>query len=187
MNDIFVKAFVRTRPVAFALIRPVALALTLALVTLSAIHPERAAAQTPADVQAGPVALTGATIHTVTGQVIPDGTILFEDGVITALGAAPELPEGTEVIPVDGKHIYPGLVDAYSQMGIYEIGAVTMTLDIMEQGLINPNVKVEVAFNPESRHIGVARSAGVLTAVTTPGGGLISGQSAAMAMDGWAW
>ncbi len=180
-------ALIRPAAVARAFARSVALALTLALVTLSAIHPGRAAAQTPADVQAGPVALTGATIHTVTGQIIPDGTILFEDGVITALGSSPELPEGTEVISVDGKHIYPGLLDAYSQMGIYEIGAVNMTLDVRELGRINPNVKVEVAFNSESRHIGMARSAGVLTSVTTPDGGLISGQSAAMAMDGWAW
>jgi len=177
------------RPLAPAMTvaRFTALVLLLVLFAQSAFHPESAVAQTPAEVQAGPVALTGATIHTVTGQIIPDGTILFEDGVITALGTSPELPEGTEVISVDGKHIYPGLVDAYSQMGIYEIGAVPMTLDIRELGRVNPNVKVEVAFNPESRHIGVARSAGVLTAVTTPGGGLISGQSAAMAMEGWAW
>ncbi len=180
-------ALARSLDFAGTFVRPAALALTLALVTLSVFHPGKAAAQTPADVQAGPVALTGATIHTVTGQIIPNGTILFKDGVITALGDSPELPEGTEVISVDGKHIYPGLVDAYSQMGIYEIGAVGMTLDIRELGQINPNVKVEVAFNTESRHIGVARSAGVLTVVTTPGGGLISGQSAAMAMDGWAW
>jgi imidazolonepropionase-like amidohydrolase len=185
----FAAAFSLARPLAPAgtFARPAALVLMLALVALSASHPGRAVAQTPADVQAGPVALTGATIHTITGQIIPDGTILFEDGVITALGASPELPKGTEVIAVDGKHIYPGLVDAHSQMGIYEIGAIAMTLDIRELGRINPNVRVEVAFNPESRHIGVARSAGVLTAVTTPAGGLISGQSAAMAMDGWAW
>ncbi len=144
-------------------------------------------AQIPAAPQSGPIALVGGTIHTVSGDIIENGTLLFEDGVITAIGTDVELPDGTTIEDVTGKLIYPGLIDAYSQMGIFEIGAVGMTVDVNEQGPVNPNVKVERAFNPESRHIGIARSAGVLTAVTTPGGGLISGQSAAMHMDGWAW
>ncbi len=148
---------------------------------------QTADAQIPAAPQSGPIALVGGTIHTVSGDVIENGTLLFEEGVITAIGTDVELPEGTAIEDVTGKMIYPGLIDSYSQMGIYEIGAVSLTVDVNEQGPINPNVKVERAFNPESRHIGIARSAGVLTSVTTPGGGLISGQSAAMHMDGWAW
>jgi imidazolonepropionase-like amidohydrolase len=144
-------------------------------------------AQIPAAPQTEPVALTGGTIHTISNGVIDNGTILFEDGVITAIGTDVELPAGTRIEDVSGKHVYPGLIDAWSQMGIYEIGAVDMTTDINEQGSINPNVMVERAFDPESRHIGIARSAGILTSVTTPGGGLISGQSAAMKMDGWSW
>ena len=146
-----------------------------------------AVAQIPSAPQSGPIALVGGTIHTVSGDIIENGTLLFEDGVITAIGTNVDLPEGTQIEDVAGKQIYPGLIDAYSQMGIYEIGAVNLTVDVNEQGSLNPNVKVERAFNPESRHIGIARSAGVLTSVTTPGGGLISGQSAAMHMDGWAW
>jgi len=144
-------------------------------------------AQIPAAPQSGPIALVGGTIHTVSGETIENGTLLFENGVITGIGQNINLPEGTMIENVEGKQIYPGLIDAYTQMGIYEIGAVNLTVDVNEQGSVNPNVKVERAFNPESRHIGIARSAGVLTSVTTPGGGLISGQSAAMHMDGWAW
>jgi len=144
-------------------------------------------AQTPAAKQSEPVALVGGTIHTLAGDVIENGTILFEDGIITAIGTNVTLPEGTHQEDVSGKYIYPGLIDSWSQMGIYEIGAVDMSTDINEQGPVNPNVRVERAFNPESRWIGVGRSAGVLTSVTTPGGGLIAGQSAAMKMDGWAW
>jgi imidazolonepropionase-like amidohydrolase len=146
-----------------------------------------AEAQTPAPPQAEPTALTGGTIHTISGDVIENGTILFEGGVITAIGTDVDLPAGTRAEDVSGKHIYPGLIDGWSQMGIYEIGAVDMTTDINEQGPVNPNVMVERAFDPGSRHIGIARSAGILTSVTSPGGGLISGQSAAMKMDGWSW
>ncbi|MCC5943038.1 MAG: amidohydrolase family protein [Balneolaceae bacterium] len=150
-------------------------------------HSLMAQNQTPAPPQSEPIALVGATIHTVSGDVIENGTILFEYGKITAIGTNVDLPQGTRSEDVSGKYIYPGLIDAWSQMGIYEIGAVDMTTDINEQGTVNPNVMVERAFNPESRWIGVGRSAGVLTSITTPGGGLISGQSAAMMMDGWAW
>ena len=143
--------------------------------------------QTPAPPQSEPIALVGGTIHTISGDVIENGIILFDNGKIIAIGTDVDLPEGTRTEDVSGKYIYPGLIDAWSQMGIYEIGAVDMTTDINEQGTVNPNVMVERAFNPESRWIGVGRSAGVLTSVTSPGGGLVSGQSAAMMMDGWAW
>src|SRR5690606_23869709 len=78
-------------------------------------------------------------------------------------------------------------IDAYSAMGLQEITAVDVTLDTDELGEFNPNVRAEIAVNPESRHIGTARSAGVLVTVTTPSGGLVSGLSAALMLDGWTW
>lgn len=144
-------------------------------------------AQTPAPPQSQPIALTGGTIYTVSDGVIENGTIVFEDGVITAIGQNVQIPMGAERVDVSGKEIYPGMIDSYSRMGIFEIGSVDMTVDINETGDFNPNVTPEIAFNPESRHIGTARTNGVLTAVTTPGGGVISGQSSAMMLDGWSW
>jgi imidazolonepropionase-like amidohydrolase len=91
------------------------------------------------------------------------------------------------VVDVTGKHIYPGLIDAYSTVGITEIGAVDVSSDINELGDFNPNVRPEVAINAESRHIGTTRSAGVLVAFATPGGGLISGLSSAISLEGWTW
>lgn len=137
--------------------------------------------------QSEPVALTGATIHTVTSGVIENGTILLENGLITAIGADVEIPAGTRVVDATGKHIYPGLIDAFSTVGIAEIGAVGVSNDINELGDFNPNVRADVAVNAESRHIGTTRSTGVLTTLTTPGGGLVSGMSSAMALEGWSW
>lgn len=144
-------------------------------------------AQIPAPPQSEPIALVGGTIYTVSDGVIENGTIVFEDGVITAMGTNVSIPSGTNEVDVTGKQIYPGLVDAYSQMGLYEIGAVGVSVDLNELGIFNPNVKPEVAFNTESRHIGTARTAGVLVAVSYPTGGLVSGQSSAMMLDGWSW
>jgi imidazolonepropionase-like amidohydrolase len=153
------------------------------------VSPALAGAQEviPAPPQSQPIALVGGTIHTVANGVIENGTIVFNNGLITAVGTDVEIPAGTRVVDVSGKHIYPGLVDAYSTVGISEIGAVDMSNDVNEVGDFNPNVRTDVAVNAESRHIGTSRSQGVLTTLTTPGGGLISGMSSAMALEGWSW
>ena len=166
----------------------VVLTLCAAMVVI-ALSPSWASAQVRMTVppQSEPVALQGATIHTMATGVIENGTILFENGLITAVGTDVQIPPGTRIVDVSGKHIYPGLIDAYSTVGISEIGAVGVSNDINELGDFNPNVRADVAVNAESRHIGTTRSAGVLVTMTTPGGGLISGMSSAMSLEGWSW
>ena len=137
--------------------------------------------------QSQPVVLRGATIHTVTNGTITNGSIVLDGGKIVAIGQNVEVPRGARIVDVSGKHIYPGLIDAYSTVGITEIGAVDVSNDINEIGDFNPNVRAEVAVNAESRHIGTTRSAGVLVTFTTPGGGVISGLSSAMSLEGWTW
>lgn len=137
--------------------------------------------------QSQPVVLRGATIHTVTNGTIPNGMIVLDKGKITAIGTNVTVPPNAKVVDVTGKHIYPGLIDAYSTVGITEIGAVDVSNDINEIGDFNPNVRAEVAVNAESRHIGTTRSAGVLVAFSTPDGGVVSGLSSAMSLEGWTW
>lgn len=158
-----------------------------ALLVVALLVPAPARSQTPAPPQSGPIALVGGTIHTVGGGVIENGTLVFDDGVITAVGRDVTVPAEARRIDVTGREVYPGLIAGYSHMGLYEVGAVGVTVDVNELGSFNPNVRAHVAFNPESRHIGVARSNGVLVSLSTPGGGLISGLSAAMMLDGWTW
>lgn len=133
------------------------------------------------------VVLRGATIHTMANGVIENGIIVMDAGKIVAIGQNVEIPRGARIVELAGKHIYPGLIDAYSTVGITEIGSVDVSNDINEIGDFNPNVRAEVAVNAESRHIGTTRSAGVLVAFTTPGGGVISGLSSAMSLEGWTW
>lgn len=158
-----------------------------ALLVAALLIPAPAESQIPAPPQSQPIALVGGTIHTVSGGSIENGTIVFDQGVITAVGQDVNVPADAHRIDVTGRQIYPGLIEGYSQMGLYEVGAVDVTVDVNELGDFNPNVRAHVAFNPESRHIGVARSNGVLVALSTPAGGLVSGLSAAMMLDGWTW
>jgi imidazolonepropionase-like amidohydrolase len=139
----------------------------------------------PAPPQTQPIAIKGATIHPVVGADIPSGTIVFENGKITAIGADTAVPAGAEVIDATGKHVYPGLINANTVLGLVEIGAVRATVDVEESGAINPNVRSITSVNPDSELIPVARSAGVLSALSVPEGGIISGQSAVLRLDGW--
>ncbi len=139
----------------------------------------------PAAKQKNPIALTGGTIHTVSGAILEKATILFDKGKIVALGTNIKIPPDAERIDVTGKQIYPGIINSFSDLGLTEIGSVRGSVDVTETGSINPDVRVEVAVNPESELIPVARSNGVTVVATMPSGGLISGLAAALVLDGW--
>ncbi|MEY2520584.1 MAG: hypothetical protein QOF24_2343 [Verrucomicrobiota bacterium] len=159
--------------------------LLAALMSFSTMQNAHGSDTIPAPPQTKPIALKGATIHPVNAADIPSGTIVFENGKITAVGADVPVPGGAEVIDVTGKHVYPGLINANTVLGLVEIGAVRATVDVEEPGTINPNVRSITSINPDSELIPVARSAGVLTALSVPEGGIISGQSAVLRLDGW--
>src|SRR5215211_1078195 len=153
------------------------------LVVLSCLL--QASEQLPAPAQDHPIAIKGATIHPVSGPEIPNGVLVFDKGKISAVSADAPLPPGAEVIDASGKHIYPGLISANTILGLTEISAARATLDFAEQGTINPNARTALSINPDSELLPVARANGILTVLTAPQGGLISGQSAVLRMDGW--
>src|SRR5262249_13815597 len=137
--------------------------------------------------QAGPVAIVGATLHPVDGADVADGTIVFDHGHITALGprASVTVPQGAVVVDGAGKHVYPTLVDPWSLLGLSDIDANRSQHDYAESAPIAPDVRADQAFQPESDLLPVTRSNGVLVACITPRGGVVSGQAAVMALDGW--
>ncbi len=62
-------------------------------------------------------AIVNARLVTVSGAAIESGTVVMEDGVITAVGAGVDVPAGTRVIDGAGKTVYPGLIDALTTLG----------------------------------------------------------------------
>lgn len=143
--------------------------------------------EVPAPPQKTPIAIVGATIVPVTSPEIAEGTILFDKGKIVAVGRNVKLPSNTQVIDGKNKRVYPSLFEAHSQMGLIEIGAVNATDDRREIGNLNPNVKANVAVNPDSEIIPVTRSNGVLLALSAPRGNLVAGQSTVLQLDGWTY
>ncbi len=143
--------------------------------------------QVPAPPQDHPIALVGGTVHTVSGDVIENGTILFVDGKITAIGTSVNLPAGTESIDVAGKHIYPSLIVANTSIGLVEVNAVRATRDYSEVGDFKPEVRSAIAYNTDSELIPVSRANGIGIIQSVPLGGVISGTSSVMMMDGWTY
>ena len=130
-------------------------------------------------------AIKNATLVTVTGATIKNGTLLIEEDKITALGTNVDIPSGAEVIDAKGLFVYPGMIDASTSLGLYEVGAVAATVDTYEIGTYNPHIKAAVAINPHSVHIPISRFNGITSALVAPGGGVISGESALINLNGW--
>ncbi|MCA9264513.1 MAG: amidohydrolase family protein [Planctomycetales bacterium] len=124
-------------------------------------------------------------VYPIDGAPLEKGSVLFDEGRIVAIGSEISPPANSEVIDATGKHVYPGLIDADSAIGLVEIGSVRATRDYAEVGETTPNVVAHSAFNPDSESIPVARANGVLTALSVPRGGLVRGMSSVMKMDGW--
>jgi imidazolonepropionase-like amidohydrolase len=131
------------------------------------------------------VAIRNATIVPVSGPNIANGTIVFANGVITGVGTNVNVPSEATVIDGTGLFVYPGMIDSGSNVGLVEIDAVAGTVDTSELGDFNPNAQAAVAINPHSELIPVTRVSGVTHVVSTPEGGIISGQSALVQLMGW--
>lgn len=131
--------------------------------------------------------LRNVTIHPVTAAAIPNATLVVAGGKIADFGGKVAAPKGAKVIDGKGMHVYPGLIDSASNIGMSEIGSVRESGDVTELGDFNPQLRSVVAINPSSEHIPVTRGNGITTSLIFPGGGIIGGQAALVHLDGWTW
>lgn len=134
--------------------------------------------------RAGTFALTDCRIETVTRGTIGSGTVVIEDGRITAVGEA-AAPAGAAVIPCDGGTVYPGMIDSGTRLGLQEIGSQSETQDYDEVGDVTPQMKALTAINTSSVHIPLTRVAGVTTALSVPRGGRMPGTAALVNLHGY--
>ena len=135
----------------------------------------------------GTFAIRNARIVTVSGPDIENGTVVIRDGKIEAVGTNVSVPAGAQTIDGRGLSVYPGMIDAGTDMGLVEVPqGANGTVDLSEVGDLNPNAKAIIAVNPHSAHIGVTRVEGITNTLTAPTGGLISGQAALINLLGTA-
>ncbi len=141
----------------------------------------------PGSSQQQAILLQGGTLHTVSSGVQEGTDLLFENGVITAIGKNLDLPAHTQVIDVSGRHVYPGLIALDTTLGLVEISAVRATNDTRETGQITPEVSGHIAYNPDSEIIPTVRYNGITHTEVVPQRNLIAGRSSLMKTDGWTY
>ena len=127
----------------------------------------------------GTYAIRNARIVPVVGAEIENGTVVVRDGKIEAVGANVSVPAGVQEIDARGLSVYPGMIDLGTSMGLVEIPqGASGTVDLQEIGELNPNSQAYFGINPHSAHIAVTRVNGVTSVLSSPQGGIISGQAA---------
>jgi len=133
-----------------------------------------------------PILIKGGTIVPVTKPIIKKGDILIKDGKIVQMGRRIKAPRGARVIDARGLYIYPGMIDAYSSLGMVEVGSVSATVDTNETTKkITPFLSVLDAIDPDSAPIGVTRVNGITTALVSPGAANpIAGKAAVIDLAG---
>jgi imidazolonepropionase-like amidohydrolase len=138
------------------------------------------ASTAPASATAQTIAITGGKVYPVSGPVIENGTVLVRDGKIVAVGANVAIPNDASRIDATGKWVTPGLINALTNLGVAEIGAVQATVDRSARGDsgIAASFPVWEGINPASTMLAPARNDGITSVVVVPTGGLIAGQAA---------
>ncbi|MEY2792331.1 MAG: hypothetical protein RJA76_323 [Bacteroidota bacterium] len=139
----------------------------------------------PAPAHLGTTAITHATIHIGNGAVLNDANLIFENGKIKAVGQI-AIPANASIIDAKGKQVYPGFILPSSDLGLHEVGnGVRGSNDFREIGENNANIRSIVAYNTDSKIIGVLRENGILLAGIAPQGVLIEGLSSVVQLSAW--
>lgn len=115
------------------------------------------------------IAITNAHVHPVSSPAF-DGTIVLEDGLISALGADVTPPDGAEIVDAHGGWVLPGLVDAHVHLGIHEEGGTPAGNDTNETAdPVTAAARAIDAVNPMDRGFDDALRGGVTTVNVNPG------------------
>ena len=135
---------------------------------------------------AGVYALTGASLHPVDAEPIRRGTLIIRGGQIAELGTEVNIPPGASVIEVSGLHLYPGLLDAGTLVGLTDPPLASEEPDPDAVGELLPDLRAVGALDPDHPAVAVTRSQGVTSAAVMPTGhGMVLGQSVLVNLAGW--
>lgn len=141
-------------------------------------------AQEPAPVYA----IVNATVLPGEGPAVEGATVIVRDGRVASITAGGAVPAGATRIDAEGGMVTPGFVATQAPLGLVEISLEAETVDVGPEGGQDDEVRAAFSaadgFNPRSTLVAVARMGGVTSAVSTPVGGLVSGTSAWIDLEG---
>lgn len=125
-----------------------------------------------------PTALVGATVYDGRGARIENGTVLFENGKVVAVGGADlSVPSGYDRVDGRGKFVTPGVIDIHSHLGVYPSPGVDALSDGNEMtSPTTPDVWAEHSVWPQDPGFSRALvNGGVTTLQILPGSGNLMG------------
>lgn len=136
----------------------------------------------------GVYALTGATVHPVSGPAVTNGVVVIRNGLIEAAGANAAIPPDATIIDVAGMHVYPGLIDAQTSLGFAAPaprrgfggggGGAAARAQTERAPEPTPDFLAVRNANISDDDAEARRAIGVTTVLTAPAGGIFNGQSA---------
>jgi len=138
----------------------------------------------------GVYAITGGTVHPISGPEIANGVVVIRDGLIEAVGANIPIPVDATTIDVKAGHVYPGLIDAQTSLGFpsaqpstrRRAGAAARTQQTPPPSLPETSPAFiamrEVKLSDDDAES--RRGTGVTTILTAPAFGIFNGQSVIM-------
>jgi imidazolonepropionase-like amidohydrolase len=147
-------------------------------------------------------AITNARIVTVSGATIEKGVIVIRNGLISEVGANVAAPADARVIDGSGLTIYPGLIDASTNLGIPQRqqaqggpgGGQQQQQQQQQQSTSSASTNYPVGLQPDisaadlvragNEQFEQQRNAGITTALTSPRDGIFMGQSAVINLAG---
>lgn len=119
-------------------------------------------AETFAIVNARAVTLTPA-------GTIEGATVVVRDGRIAAVGAGVPAPPGARVLDARGRYVTPGLMNAFTRLGLVEVGSVAEVTDhAATSGPVGAAFDVQYGLNPNSTLLPLARADGLTRALVAP-------------------
>ncbi|WP_432770791.1 amidohydrolase family protein [Sphingopyxis sp.] len=128
------------------------------------------------------VAITNAKLVIGDGSApVEGGTVVVRGGKVVAAGAGVAVPAGMQSVDAVGKYVTPGIVAAFSRVGLTEVDAVGGTNDrAAPRTRFSAGLDIAPALNPMGSSIAVNRAAGVTRAIVAPSGSsnLFAGQGA---------
>src|SRR3989442_7277629 len=172
----------------------------LALIALSRSGPSKAQHNATE-----PYAITNARIVTVAGPTIEKGTVVIRDGLILSLGTNVTAPADARTIDAAGLTVYPGLIDANTNLGMPQpsptpgVGGgrgggqfqfpggpspMASALNSTQPAGLQPEIMAADYLRPGGDQIEAERNAGITTALTARRAGIFIGQSALINLAG---
>ena len=118
-------------------------------------------------------AFVNAEVVVSPGQMITEATVLVEGRSITAVGKQVTIPEGYQEIDCEGKRIYPGLIDAWSEIEL----TVNESLPGYWNGNVTPHARAAAAIGRTTQDAAKLRSQGITARLVAPKGGIVKGSS----------